>query len=562
MKFNFIDPKSKEVSLKINQINYKKDNKATIGIVGMSCSDKLSFARILINKGSEIGFLEDQDHPEHMMINLFLGGVDEKTFVMNQVKILVDSGCNILAFPEGGLSFSMVDDILNHVKQLSLVLNKDDLESIDDFALKVLKSSKIAPNYLRPNIYDCDDHDKMIDNLKEDYNRRLLRFTERSKSFEKLSILEKIAKSNVIGVLGGAGPLASVDFCELLNDFGIEYILINNNSAPYKAKYAESIGQSFLYHYYVTKSIFKILGCSDYVMPCNTAHIFTDILQQDNNNISLISIVEATKNYLNKGGAVGQKIILLGTDSTVGIDLSGNFYNGLYDKALENFEIIKPNRVQQDMVMDSIYNVKQGNSKDAKEKIIKVINQIRDSHLDQKIPVILGCTELPVVFNGNELISLNAVSTTLALAQEVHKYYKEFTNCNYKNLDSMSDCSTNDLDTTFLTYYDVSMAFDNKSSAIKLYFSTKHQYDNNSSKISKIIASKNFASELQEHVKNTFPHDYYKLFFNSHSEYISIYSKVLDKKSIGNIYQDLKKLGIEENDNMINKKIKMNQERM
>ena len=38
--------------------------------------------------------------------------------------------------------------------------------SIDDFALKVLKSSKIAPNYLRPNIYDCDDHDKMIDNLK------------------------------------------------------------------------------------------------------------------------------------------------------------------------------------------------------------------------------------------------------------------------------------------------------------------------------------------------------------------------------------------------------------
>ena len=106
------------------------------------------------------------------------------------------------------------------------------------------------------------------------------------------------------------------------------------------------------------------------------------------------------------------------------------------------------------------------------------------------------------------------------------------------------------------------MAFDNKSSAIKLYFSTKHQYDNNSSKISKIIASKNFASELQEHVKNKFPHDYYKLFFNSHSEYISIYSKVLDKKSIGNIYQDLKKLGIEENDNMINKKIKMNQERM
>mgnify|MGYP000326932759 CR=1 FL=1 len=56
----------------------------------------------------------------------------------------------------------------------------------------------------------------------------LLRFTERSKSFEKLSILEKIAKSNVIGVLGGAGPLASVDFCELLNNFGIEYINYTN----------------------------------------------------------------------------------------------------------------------------------------------------------------------------------------------------------------------------------------------------------------------------------------------------------------------------------------------
>jgi len=57
----------------------------------------------------------------------------------------------------------------------------------------------------------------------------------------------------------------------------------------------------------------------------------------------------------------------------------------------------------------------------------------------------------------------------------------------------------------------------------------------------------------------TFPHDYYKLFFNAHSEYISIYSKVLDKKSIGNIYQDLKKLGIEENDDIIDKKVKINQ---
>lgn len=136
-------------------------------------------------------------------------------------------------------------------------------------------------------------------------------------------------------------------------------------------------------------------------IPCNTAH---KRLEEFAGSMfdSVIDIRGAVLS--DNKNATG--FILLGTNPTTGVGLPEGEV-GIYEKYRriyfpEERPFVVPNEVQQAEIMSAIADVKAGEFKEAKAKIMRVIESIR-ALPGCNLPVILGCTELPLVFTTLEL---------------------------------------------------------------------------------------------------------------------------------------------------------------
>ena len=214
----------------------------------------------------------------------------------------------------------------------------------------------------------------------------------------------------MIGILGGMGTQAGLDFCNklaILNRGKIDqeyplFLLYNKSNIPGRP---ESIGSqtkklsdkstnktSREKYKKVLKSLLKgckLLQknkCKFIVIPCNTAHYWFDDLQKKI-NIPIINmpkeVFKFTKNKCKKNSKVG----LLATEGT----LKTGVYKKFFDK---DYELIEPSlKIQKFSVNKAIKLVKMGNVKAA----AKAIKPAIDSLIKMKCKkIILGCTELPI----------------------------------------------------------------------------------------------------------------------------------------------------------------------
>ena len=118
---------------------------------------------------------------------------------------------------------------------------------------------------------------------------------------------------------------------------------------------------------------------------CNTAHLMIEDLQITT-NVPFISIMNEVSKEATKLGI--ETIGLLSTPTTA--------KSGLYSKALEGIDLIIPTVNEQKTVEKVIRNVLAGKSttKD-KEALIWIANNLRKRGARG---IILGCTELPLIF--------------------------------------------------------------------------------------------------------------------------------------------------------------------
>ena len=197
----------------------------------------------------------------------------------------------------------------------------------------------------------------------------------------------------MIGILGGMGTQAGLDFCNklaVLNRGKTDqkyplFILYNKSNIP---KRPENLKK----YYNVLKSLIagcnllKKNKCKFIVMPCNTAHYWYDDLQKKI-KIPIISIPREVYLYTKKTCKKNSKIGILCTEAT----LKTNIYNKYFDK---NFKLVSPEKsLQTNCVNRAIKYVKMGRIKDA-EKIIKpAVNYLMKIKCKK---IILGCTELPI----------------------------------------------------------------------------------------------------------------------------------------------------------------------
>ena len=197
----------------------------------------------------------------------------------------------------------------------------------------------------------------------------------------------------MIGILGGMGTQAGLDFCNklaVLNRGKTDqkyplFILYNKSNIP---KRPENLKK----YYNVLKSLvagcnlLKKNKCKFIVMPCNTAHYWYDDLQKKI-KIPIISIPKEVYIHTKKTCKKNSKIGILCTEAT----LKTGIYNKYFDK---NFKLISPEKsLQTKYVNKAIKYVKLGKIKEAEKAIKPAVNYLMKIKCKK---IILGCTELPI----------------------------------------------------------------------------------------------------------------------------------------------------------------------
>ena len=232
----------------------------------------------------------------------------------------------------------------------------------------------------------------------------------------------------MIGILGGMGTQAGLDFCNkltMLNRGKIDqkyplFILYNKSDIP---------GRPENLHRYnkVLKSLIKgclLLQknkCKFIVIPCNTAHYWYDDIQRKI-KIPIISMPKEVYIHAKNNCKKKSKIGILATEGT----LKTNVYNKFFDK---NFKLIFPKKsLQLKNVNKAIKYVKMGKIKDAEKSIKSAVNYLIKMKCKK---IILGCTELPIAifaFKSFKKIKKSKIflDPNLILANIAMKKYKNF----------------------------------------------------------------------------------------------------------------------------------------
>ena len=214
----------------------------------------------------------------------------------------------------------------------------------------------------------------------------------------------------MIGILGGMGTQAGLDFCNklaILNRGKIDqeyplFLLYNKSNIPGRP---ESIGVqtrnltnkknnklSKKKYSLVLKSLLKgckLLEknkCKYIVIPCNTAHYWYEDLKKKI-NIPIINMPKEVFKFTKKNCRQNSKVGLLATEGT----LKTGVYNNFFDK---DYNLLKPSEhIQKNSVNKAIRFVKMGNVRAAEKAIKLSINYLIGMKCKK---IILGCTELPI----------------------------------------------------------------------------------------------------------------------------------------------------------------------
>ena len=248
----------------------------------------------------------------------------------------------------------------------------------------------------------------------------------------------------MIGILGGMGTQAGLDFCNKLailyrgkidQDYPL-FLLYNKSNIPGRP---ESIGaqtkklsdkvknkKNKKKYLSVLKGlingcrVLKKSKCKFIVIPCNTAHYWYDDLQK-RIKLPIINMPKEVLKHTIKKCKKNSSIGLLATEGT----LKTSVYNKFFDK---NYKLIYPNAiVQKNSVNKAIKFVKMGKVKAANKIIKSAINYLLKKKCKK---IILGCTELPIAifaFKSFKTIKSSKIflDPNLILANAAMKKYKK-----------------------------------------------------------------------------------------------------------------------------------------
>ncbi|WP_026810772.1 cysteate racemase [Arenibacter latericius] len=229
-----------------------------------------------------------------------------------------------------------------------------------------------------------------------------------------------------LGIVGGVGPSATVDFMNKIiqstpakkDQDHIKMIVEQNPQIPDRTANLIHNQTDPTIALFSTCKKLEAAGANAIAIPCNTAHAFVKEIQ-DHLNVPIVNMITTTAEYILENFGKGTIVGLLAT--------SGTIQSKVYFNVLTHFglQIVVPDETHQNLVMESIYGemgVKAGYTSGlCKEQINGGVNHLIKKNAQV---IILGCTELPLLFPQNQgyndtKFSIELIDPTLILAKKV-----------------------------------------------------------------------------------------------------------------------------------------------
>lgn len=226
---------------------------------------------------------------------------------------------------------------------------------------------------------------------------------------------------NIIGIIGGMGPSASAYLYKILikksteeygatNNDDFPEILIDSVPVPDFISDTKQLSTAKKILISRVKSL-NNFGCNIIAMACNTGHLLYSELA-NNSKAPFVSLIEIV--CLNAKERGMKRVGLLATETTIKTQI--------YHKILkrEGIEIIIPNKIFLKKQEEIIRFVIANGETTKYEKILERLTTrfINNNNLDG---VILGCTEMPLVFPKNKF--QNILDSLDLLADSLLKSY-------------------------------------------------------------------------------------------------------------------------------------------
>ena len=217
----------------------------------------------------------------------------------------------------------------------------------------------------------------------------------------------------MLGVLGGMGPVATIDF--------MNKVVRNTPAArdqdhvPMLVRLAANIpdrtaaildgGEDPLPALRLALQELERAGVSMIAMPCNTAHFWYDALQAQT-PIPILHIVEAALDALPSG-----------TDCAGILATTGTVKAGIYQRAMakRGIRCIFPADSGQDEVMRAIRLVKAGETSEATAVLLRQAEELLDANCGV---IVMACTEIPTAL-ADSCLAPKLIDPTDALARAV-----------------------------------------------------------------------------------------------------------------------------------------------
>lgn len=233
-------------------------------------------------------------------------------------------------------------------------------------------------------------------------------------------------KAFKLGILGGVGPSATVDFMNKIirntpakkDQEHIKMVVEQNPQIPDRTANLVHHETDPTIAMFSTCKRLEAEGADAIAIPCNTAHAFVASIQE-HLNIPIINMLTTTAEYIREHYGKQTKVGLLATSGTI----QSKVYYDVLDEF--GFDVVLPDEKHQKFVMESIYGeygVKAGYvDGSCKENILKAAQFLIDNGAGV---LILGCTELPLMFpNESEILGsgnpISLIDPTLVLAKKI-----------------------------------------------------------------------------------------------------------------------------------------------
>ncbi|WP_393971947.1 amino acid racemase [Oxyplasma meridianum] len=220
----------------------------------------------------------------------------------------------------------------------------------------------------------------------------------------------------LLGILGGMGPAATIDFMDKLvkvtaakkDQDQIPALVYNNTQIPDRNEAFLRGGESPLPELIKSAKILEKSGCDIMAIPCNTAHIWFDEIANS-----------TTMEVLNAPGIVSKKLSRgsrAGIICTTPVKLSGLYRDSLLERDVELFY-----PESQDAVMEAIYMVKSGKMHKAEQIFMEQVDSLRREGCER---IIAGCSEVSVALGKSDPMQF-LVDPMESLAAECARRFKK-----------------------------------------------------------------------------------------------------------------------------------------